>query len=135
MRVQRYRLTPAQALNHCNKLLRSHAVDRKDLVLDESAPDDRVVLQAEVMNSPKFIDMRYALNARGLGMRQAYEIMKHAGGIKAVTILKECLDAESWDNLCEILENYGDSVVELSSYEIPVGVLGWNSLVWEVRNY
>jgi hypothetical protein len=70
-----------------------------------------------------------------MGMRQAYEIMKHASGLKAVTILKENMDAPSWDNLCGILQEYSDSVVELSSYSVPVGVLGLSTIVWEVRDY
>jgi hypothetical protein len=116
-------------------LIQEGIVKGPELILDESAPDDRVTLQAEVMNSERFIDMRYALDARGMGMRQAYDQMKHANGLRAVTILKERLDAPSWDNLCRILQEYPDSVVELSAYEIPVGVLGHNALFWEVRDF
>jgi hypothetical protein len=128
-------MNPYDAVHHCRRLIRERIVTPEQLILDESAPDHRVTLQAEVMNSPRFIDMRYALDARGMGMRQAYDQMQHANGLRAVTVLKERLDAPSWDNLCRILQEYPDSVVELSAYEIPVGVLGHNALIWEVRDY
>ena len=134
-RVQRYRLDPRDAVLHCRRLIRERIVTPGQLILDESAPDDCVTLQAEVMNSTRFLDMRYALDARGMGMRQVYDQMQHANGLRAVTVLKERLDAPSWDNLCRILEEYQDSVVELSTYEIPVGVLGHNTLIWECRNF
>jgi hypothetical protein len=123
-----------EAYVHCRDLIQEHIVNAEDLILDESAPDDRVVLQAEVMNSRCFLDMRYALHS-GMGMRPAYEIMQHTNGIRAVEILKTYLDASSWDNLCWILQEYSDCVVELSSYDCAVGVLGWSTIFWEVRAY
>jgi hypothetical protein len=133
-RVQRYRLGPAFAHAHCVSLIKTHIVTPEQLILDESAPDHLVTLQAEVRNSERFIDMRFALHS-GVGMRPAYAAMKPVSGIRAVTILKEYLDAPSWDNLCEILHVYSESVVELSSYSVPVGVLGLSTIIWEVRNY
>lgn len=105
-----------------------------DFLLDESAPDERVVLQAEVTNSARFLDVRYALYS-GVGMRLAYDVMKHAQGLVALTLLRQHLDAPSLDTLWDILRDYRDSVVELSSYPMGVGVLGWNTLFWEVRDY
>lgn len=133
-RVQRYRMLPVQATNHCIQLLLSHVVTVEDLLLDESAPDDLVALQAEVRNSERFIDIRYA-EYSGVGMRQAYDQMKHVSGARAVAVLREHLDAPSLDNLWDILARFQDSVVELSAYAVPVGVLSLNTIIWEVRNY
>ena len=126
-----------------------------DFYLDESAPDHRVTLQAEVMNSSRFIDMRYALYT-GMGMRNTYNLGTFYRGVRspvlldpygfgvsieptwgspAVSILRHYLDANSWDNLQQILAEYPDDVVELSAYDCSVGVLGWNTLFWEVRGY
>ena len=141
-------MTAQQTMAHCKKLLTT-GVAPNDFYLDESAPDHRVTLQAEVMNSPRFIDMRYALHT-GVGMRDAYAmpssfpwcprkpvngLMHHSWAAPAVAILRHYLDAASWDNLETILQEYRDSVVELSAYDCPVGVLGWNTLTWEVRSY
>lgn len=136
-RVQRYRLLPRKATEHCLRLLRSHIVEPGQLLLDESAPDDVVQLQAEVMNDERFLWIRYltAPRATGIGMRQAYPLMSFADGLHAVSILKRQLDANSWEQLCWILRAYPDSVVELSSYSCSLGVLGWNTIFWEVRNY
>lgn len=105
-----------------------------ELLVDESAPDERVTLQAEVMNSDRFIEMRFAVHS-GIGMRQAYDIMHHTRGSVAMAILRRYLDAAAMDKLEEILATYRDSIVELSAYDCSVGVLGWNTLFWEVRNY
>ncbi len=93
-----------------------------------------VRLQCEVMNSPRYLEIRYAWNS-GVGMRQAYDQMRSRYGLQALLILRRYLDAPSFDNLQWILETYCDSVVELSAYPMGVGVLGWNTLFWEVRNY
>ena len=106
--------------------------------MDESAPDHKVMLQAEVMNSDGLYGpspvLRYALHS-GVGMRQAYATMKHACGLVSAALLRQHLDAPSQDKLWDILSCYTDSVVELSTYPCGVGVLGWNTIFWEVRNY
>lgn len=104
------------------------------MLLDESAPDHQVVLQCEVINGPEFVTMRYCLHS-GVGMRDAYDQMGHIHGLSAVQILRQHLDAPSNDMLWEILNKYNESVVELSTYPFGLGVLGWNTLFWEVRNW
>jgi hypothetical protein len=126
-------MTVRQALQLCKRLVQA-GYQADELLLDESAPDHIVVLQAEVMNSPRFLDMHYCLHS-GVGMRQAYAMMSYANGLTAVNLLRAYLDPPSMDTLLAILHDYSDSVVELSTYPISVGVLGWNTLFWEVRNY
>lgn len=133
--VQRYRLTPHQAYLHCLHAIQCRVAVAEHLLLDESAPDDRVMLHAELCNSERHIDLRYALHTLGWGMRQAYAVMQHMSGLRALLLLQCYLDAPSWDNLCTIRTDYRDSVVELSVYACSVGVLRWNTLFWEVRNY
>jgi hypothetical protein len=133
VKAQRYRIPPRQMMLLCGNLM-LQGFRAEELLIDESAPDDRVVLQAEVMNSERFMDLRYALYS-GVGMRQAYPTMKHLNGLRALSLLRRYLDAPSMDCLIDILEHYHGSIVELSTYEIPVGQFGWNTLVWECRNY
>ena len=104
-----------------------------ELLVDESAPDHCVQLQAEVMNSTRFVYMRYAL-ASGVGMRPAYERMQHTEGVRAVMLLRQFLDGASMDNLERLLDLYNNAVIELSAYPCKVGVLGQNTLIWEVRS-
>jgi len=109
-----------------------------EVLADESSPDHRVCLQAEVTaGGPSHIPnpiMRYALFS-GVGIRQAYDQMDHVWGIRALEILRFFLDPPSMDKLEEVMSNYPQAVVELSTYPIGVGILGWNTLFWEVRNY
>jgi hypothetical protein len=114
--------------------LRKAGYQDSELLIDESAPDHCVQLQAEVMNDPNFVYMRYAVRS-GLGMRQAYPTMKHAYGATAMRILRHFLDCESIEELERILCEYSnDTVVELSSYPIRLGRLNWNTIFWEVRS-
>jgi hypothetical protein len=131
--IQRYRMTPVQTKRHVTKLLACGFAE-SDFFLDESAPDHLVTIQGEVMNSKKFLYLRYN-TVPGLGMRQAYPIMKHAEGLRALTLLQYYLDARSWDCMQEILTLYRDSIIEFSAYSVSLGVLGWHSVIWEVRNY
>jgi hypothetical protein len=115
----------------CQNLI-SEGFKSEELFVDESAPDRCVQLQAEVMQDERYIYIRYAIGS-GVGMRQAYPTMQHAFGLKAITILKQYLDAPSLDELFRILKLYNSSVVELSSYDRSVGVLKLNTIFWEVR--
>lgn len=131
--VQRYRIPAASIRRGLLRLLRE-GVPASSLLVDESAPDDQVLLQAEVMLSPRCLEMRYATGS-GVGMRQAYLSMRHTHGAVAVAILRHYLDPASQDCLFDNLALYSDSVCELSSYPFGLGVLGWNTLFWEWRNY
>lgn len=131
--AQRYRLSPKQMLKLCNGLLK-RGYTSEQILVDESAPDHLVELQAEVMNTRRFIDMRFALHS-GVGMRQAYKQMQPAWGTRAMIILRQFLDPTSMDCLERILHDYSNSIIELATYQGSVGVLGWNCLFWEVRNY
>lgn len=131
--MQAYRLSPQKAWLMVESLEKS-GFRNEDIIMDESAPDHKVVLQAEVVQSERYLDMRYAL-CSGVGMRQAYEQMTHANGLRAKAILEQHLDASSCDTLNELLEAYSGYVIELSSYSCVVGVYSHNTLFWEVRNW
>lgn len=84
------------------------------------------------------------LNYAGRNQR----IVQYAWGLKASAILQQYFDDMGWNCLNEILacqlgeeNSWGDPVknitwpvVEFACFNKPVGVLGWNSLVWEVRS-
>lgn len=130
-RAQVYRIGATEMITRCEDLLRS-GYSSSELLVDESAPDEFVTLQAEAMNTERFIYLRYALNS-GLGMRAAYGRMLHADGLRAVMLLRQYLDPSSQDDLFSMLSQYPSSVVELSAYPFGVGRLKRNTLFWEVR--
>ena len=130
---QRYRISPERMLRLCDSLI-AKGFKRDELLIDESAPDYAVVLQAEIMRTERFLYVRCALRS-GVGMREALLNSKHIEGIRAMLLLRQHLDTESMDTLERLLTEYPDSVVELSTYPFAVGVLGSNTIFWEVRNY
>ena len=69
--------------------------------------------------------LRYALRDDG----------RHAENTHALMLLRECLDGNSYDFLNYLLNEYENHVVEISAFDCKVGVLGWNTIFWEVRNY
>lgn len=137
---QRYRITHSQLAWLVNRLCQN-GMKSEQLLVDESAPDHRVTLHAEVMRSYRYLEVRYSLFSAGMGMRQCFDpeqpngVMRHAWGISAINLLKQFLDYESMDNLNRIFCGYPDDTVELSAYSCPVGELYWNTLFWEVRSY
>lgn len=62
-------------------------------------------------------------------------VFHHANGLFAWSLLKEHMDAPSWDCLQEILHNYDNPVVEFSIANRPVGIFKWNTIFWEVRTH
>lgn len=60
---------------------------------------------------------------------------RHEQGIIAWLRLRDLLDAPSWENLQAIWDTYPTSVVEFTVYDRGVGLLGHNTVFWEVRDY
>ena len=61
---------------------------------------------------------------------------KHCMGVSAIMLLKRHLNPNSLADLLTLLDQYPDSVVELSATNICLGVLPHrNAIIWEVRNY
>jgi hypothetical protein len=68
--------------------------------------------------------------------RQAFlEDLRSAAPGESYWMVKQHLDNASWENLWILFEAYPDHVVEFSSFDKPVGELGWNTIFWEVRDY
>lgn len=127
---QGYNLTTTQAISLCEQA----AAKGFQLFIDEQAPDDRCVLKGEVMCDEYSLYMRYD-QTPGLRMREAFDIMKHTKGLRALVTLKHYMDASSWDTLCRLLEEYPDSMIEFSVYDHCLGTENRNTIFWEVRNY
>jgi len=122
--------------------LASQTLDKSILQFDEGAPHQRLTLQGELTTDTRGLYLRYSrhqLHQRELWKLddQLYEIgttcVSHARGLLATSLLQVYLDPISRETINEILAAYDDCVVEFSTFSRPVGVLGWNTLIWEVR--
>lgn len=69
-------------------------------------------------------------------MREALkESPQNAEGYQVISILKEHLDTNSYNNIMKLLHKYVDHVIEFTCYSEPIGELQWNTVFWEVRQY
>lgn len=90
--------------------------------------------QGEVMQSENYLDLYYTHHPDI--MRKALVADPHyATGIKALTLLQFFMDSPSYDNLLRLLKEYDGAVIEFSVFPAVCGVLGYNTVFWEVRHY
>lgn len=108
----------------------------EDVQINESAPDDRLVLQGEVQRLPGGLSMTYSREQKPMREALRGDEVVHAHGLGALGVLERNLWPSDYSDLEALLELYPDSVVEFSCYEIPVGCIPNRAMViWEVRNY
>ena len=102
---------------------------------NESAPDDRLLIQGEVMRDHRGLVLRYS-RLKTMMRKALSEDTNHAQGITAQFLLKAYLTWLSYNDIMELLDQYEGHVVEFSAYEMLVGdCRGRNTVVWEVRAY
>lgn len=104
------------------------------IVVNESAPDERLAIQGEIVSTPKGLSFFYStLKTK---MRIAMAQGQQAHGLMSLALLRRYCSPSSFDDLMELLDLYPDSAIEFSVYEMNVGSCrGRNTVVWEIRNY
>ena len=113
-----------------------HLWEADSLYYTEQVPDDKRVIQGELMLNPEYclyyskqpLKLRDALNKDG----------KHVFGLQALCLLKACLTPSSLEDIQDILENTEmGTVIEFTT--LSCNNIGWsqgrNTIIWEVRNY
>jgi len=109
--------------------------DPKLLCVNQSNnPDDCLVIQGEAYRSHRGIELRYSYAKAK--MRIALEQSeRNAHGLKARLILKDRMPNADFEWLEELFDLYPDHVVEFSTWSVPFGAWGRNTVFWEVRKY
>lgn len=131
---------PAANLESVVEILVTAGAKRELIYVSEYIPNDTVVLNAEVTLLPSGL---YVCGSTSqTDMRTALWKPTHWEGSAGYAVLRHFLDADSYENLCTLLEKYDGgpntpwpTVVELTVCNRPVGTLGWNTIFWEVRSY
>ena len=124
---------PKEALEVQNLWI-SQGISLPDIYFNESAPDEILVTQGEIMRSKDYYDLFYC--EEKMKMRDAMRIGKSMCGVLAHIYIKTVMTPNSYNDLMELFEIYPHSVIEFSVYEQCLGKLnGRNTLIWEVRNY
>ena len=103
-------------------------------MINESAPDESIVLQGEYLNDPVPHLLFSTSKAR---MRDALRLEPQVlRGYAARLALESAMSPSSWADFEVLLETHPGHVLEVSVYSRTLGdVPGRNALVWEVRSY
>jgi hypothetical protein len=79
-------------------------------------------------------------------MMSGVGVVKYENGLRASAVLQTYMDTPSWEKLSQILGcqiedwlvededlNFAYPIVEFACFDRTIGVLGWNTLFWEIR--
>ena len=130
----------AQVIDYVSRLLFIGRISEQDVVIsqDTSLYDDCRTLQGETMRSDRGVLFAHSgkigtdLTCRE-EMRQ--DSLVEVVGLHVKCLFQQYLDEQSYDWMQELLSMYPDAVVEFTSFSCGVGIFGWNTIFWEVRNY
>lgn len=127
----RYRMPLQDVLR---RLKRMSPEELSQIVVSEMAPDERLLLQGEIMRSERGLLLLYN-RTPGLSMREALPGMETACGLAARLMVEQALDWPSREFLWEALDCWDGAVVEFTAYGCRLGSHGWNTVFWEIRHY
>jgi hypothetical protein len=108
---------------------------KRDLIaLNESAPDSRLTIQGELVQSEHF-GYSFFYSTLKTKMRTAMQQGISLTGPYALTVAKSYMTGASADDIDLLLERYPGGVIEFSCYEMCLGSCpGRNTVIWEVRH-
>ena len=136
-----YSVSPQKVVPLIDDWCRS-GISPDDIMINEMAPDQDVVLQGEYLND---ISVIYGQTVWGCfshsralkSMRDALrERSQFCYGLQADMQLKSAMTPSSYSDWQLLLKQYPKHVLEVSIYNRCLGdIPGRNALVWEVRRY
>jgi hypothetical protein len=130
-----YNVKPGDVIDTAIKWV-AEGADFNWIVVNESAPDDLLTIQGEIILWPD--GLNFLWNTAKVKMRTAMQVgFEHnAVGLRALMMLKHYCSPSSYDDLMELFDLYPNSAIEFSVYKISLGdTRGRNTIVWECRNY
>ena len=104
-----------------------------EIGFNQSMPDEHLIIQGEITRF-NALTLRYSTLKKPMNQALAEE-ERECYNEEAYRLIRRSLDSSSYENLEILLETWPGSVVEFSTYNIPVGNLHLNTIFWEVRNY
>lgn len=115
-------------------VFKGQGLDPSRIVINESAPDDRLLLQGECVYEPGGIYLRGSFERTN--MRKAMENAWVRTGLEAAELLRQLATPASYDMLRELMDEYQNHVIEFGIYDCLLGTMpGHNTVIWEVRKY
>ena len=134
-------LVPTTKLKETIKQLEEKGISKTDMKFNQSMPDDYLTIQGELLKNHNGINLLYTNIPKPMNIALKQQTL-HAKGLKAELILKHFLWPSSYEEIKSLLDFFShedsssSSVIEFSTYSIPVGHLpGRNTVIWEVRDF
>lgn len=135
----KYEMSREECYLYGKKLIVEHGLRPDQIQASELAPDHRLVLQGHVMRGTTFVNGEavetFSKDPTKNRMRDSMGRFKPYSGLHYWSLLKSKMDAPSWEMFNELLDRYPDSIIEYAIYDIGVGLMGINTIIWEVRDY
>lgn len=129
-----YNITRETLQDRLSEAAKEKPLELARITVNESAPDDRLLIQGEVQRGIYGLELTYSQEK--VKMRIGMENPSFATGLKAVLILKHFMSPDDWDDLNLLLDTYEGAVVEFSTYEMDLGSCPHRrTIFWEVRHY
>jgi len=118
-------------------------ISREDVMLNEGAPDDAVLVQGEYLNDVVTLgdgELACGIFYHSLVRRKMRDALaagaRTATGLAATEILRRHMSSASYEDWQDLIGRYPGHVLEVSVYDRYLGDLPRrNALVWEVRRY
>ena len=127
-------LTMKEAINYVEQL-KKEGIKKESLTFNQSMPNEELKIQGEIMRSLENYSLTYTTIKKPMN-RALEEETLYSDGLKAIGLVKENLFPSSYEDLQDLFDIFPDSIIEFSSYNVPVGNLkNRNTILWEVRNY
>lgn len=112
----------------------SQGAKKNLFVINESGPDDEVLIQGEIMRNTSGYSLFYSLE-KGK-MRDCLKKGEQIEGLNAKLLMQKYLTPNSLEDIMELLDEYPGHIVEFSTYDKNLGdCSARNTVIWEVRNY
>ena len=103
---------------------------------NQSMPDEHLLIQGEIMDGVGGgLELTYSTIKKPMNLALVEEEL-FIKGLTTKILLQQNLSPSSYSDMVALLDIFPDSIIEFSSYDIPVGNLkGRNTIIWGVRNY
>jgi len=133
-----YDLHGPEMVRKAVKVAKRRGYDEKHIWINAQMPDHAIVAQGEYWVAETYSlapDLFYCSDEKHQ-MRVALQTCsKHVSQVVADDVFRRHMTPAGWANFKWLREAFPGHVLEISLYNEPVGLLRWNSVVWEVRSY
>ena len=125
---------PISDIQNLIKTWLSKGAKKELITFNESAPDNFLTIQGELMETSRDLNLFYSQEKKKMNI--ALKNGKTVQGMQARFMLKQFLNCISYDEIMNLLKLFPYHVIEFSAYDVNLGILpNRNTIIWEIRKY